>query len=114
MAADRQTLSYRLRAWLRALIDPGSAQRDVDDEIAYHLTREIERHVANGETHADAVNAARRAFGNPTLHREHTRDALGPRTLEHVAHDLRYAIRTLCQTPAYTAVVVASLAVGVG
>ena len=56
-------------AWirLRALVFRQRANNDLDEEMRYHLDREIERNVANGMTPSEARGAARRAFGNLTV-----------------------------------------------
>ncbi len=100
--------------WLRALLRPDTTQREIDDEVAYHLARDVERRVAHGVAPAEAQVAARRAFGNAGVHREHARDAMGTRLAEHLGQDMRYALRTLRRAPAYTVVVVVSLAIGIG
>jgi hypothetical protein len=104
----------RLKVWLRALLRPGATLRDVDEELHLHFEREVERNVARGLPPDEARFAARRMFGNVTVHREHTRDAAGARTLEHVAQDVRFAARTLRRTPGYAIVVITSVALGIG
>jgi predicted permease len=79
-----------------------------------HFEREVERNVASGLAPDEARVAAQRMFGNIAVHREHTRDAAGARTLEHVAQDVRYAVRTLRRTPGYAIVVFTSVALGIG
>ncbi|HJQ22092.1 MAG TPA: permease prefix domain 1-containing protein, partial [Gemmatimonadaceae bacterium] len=49
---------------LRALFTRARLESDLDEELRYHVDREIERQVANGMSRADAHVAARRAFGN--------------------------------------------------
>jgi hypothetical protein len=88
--------------------------RDVHDELQSHFEREVERNVARGASADDARRAAQRAFGNIAAHREDARDAAGTGMVEHVAQDVRYAVRTLRRRPGYAIVVVASVALGIG
>src|SRR5215467_15651495 len=105
---------HRALAWWRAAVRPRATQRDIDDELEYHIAREIERQVAQGATPSDAAAHARLVFGNVGVHRENARDAVGMRLIEQLAQDMRYALRTLVHAPAYTIVVTASLAIGIG
>jgi putative ABC transport system permease protein len=69
---------------------------------------------AQGMNPGDAAAASARAFGNTALLRERTREVWLFRWLEELAQDLRYALRGLRKTPLLAAVVVLSLALGIG
>lgn len=62
----------------------------------------------------DARAAALRSFGNPTRVAEETREIWSIVWLEQLWQDVRYGIRTLLRNPGFTAVVVLTLALGIG
>jgi putative ABC transport system permease protein len=108
------SLFRRLRRRLRAL----AFRRDVEQELADELQLHIELEQQKNERLGMAPNEARRAalvtFGGLERYKEEARDARGVRLLETMAQDLRYALRTMRRTPAFTAVVVLTLGLGVG
>ena len=99
---------------LRALMNRRSADAEIDDELRYHLERETERNIANGMSPADARAAARRAFGNPTVHAEAARDAMRWRWLDELTQDVSYALRTFRRAPTFVVGVVATIGLGLG
>jgi predicted permease len=92
-------------------------RRSDDDfaaEVESHIAMETERLVRDGMSPGDAAFEARRAFGNPTVVREQLHDAHPAARFEWIAQDVRHGLRSMRRNPAFTAIAVASLAIGIG
>ena len=104
-------------AWYRRLFNNLRSNRlssDIQREIDFHIAERTDDLVAGGMPEPDARREARRRFGNPGVQKERTRDADLLTWLESLGADVRYALRTLRSSPGFAAVVIVSLALGIG
>ena len=104
----------RIRMVLRSLVDRAGTERDMNDELRFHIEQEAESYVRQGMPPQEAMRRARLAFGSVDEARERHRDQRGSRGLEDLVGDIRYAVRTLWRDRALAFAGVATLALGIG
>ena len=83
-------------------------------EMQEHIECATDRFMARGMTRSEAQDAARREFGNVESIKEEARDARGGGWLDDLRKDVRYGMRSLLRTPAFTLVALLSLTLGIG
>ncbi len=86
----------------------------LDDELRFHLERQIEENLNAGMNPDDARSAALRSFGNPALLRDQAHDTWAWLWLESIVRDLKYAFRQVRKSPGFTITAVGMLALGLG
>jgi len=99
---------------IRALRSRQRAERDLDDELSFHLEMEARKKRLEGVPDDQARRSARAAFGGVEQVREQCRDVRGLGWLEDLGRDLRYGVRVLRQSPAFALIAMLSLAIGIG
>jgi putative ABC transport system permease protein len=99
---------------LRWLIERSDKDAELREELQFHLEEEADERRADGLAEDEARWAARRELGNLALVEENTRAAWGWTRLEQLARDVAFGLRQLRRNPGFSAVAIATLALGIG
>jgi putative ABC transport system permease protein len=104
---------YHFRLRLRTLLLPRKVERDLEDELSFHLAMQAQANAKASMSLQKAEQAARRQFGGLTQHQEACRDQIYGLT-ETAARLLGAGLKTLLREKAYLfAIVVMALAIGI-
>src|SRR5262245_3506769 len=91
---ERRTgMAGRLLTVLRSLLNRSKAERELDEELRYHIEQQVEQNVRLGMSREAAGEEARRTFGGVEQAKERSRDLRGGRWLEELWRDLRFGAR---------------------
>jgi predicted permease len=105
-----------MQIWLRfkALVRRRQLDRDLEDEVRFHLAMREEKYQQAGLSAEEAHVATQRRFGNIALLKEVTREMWTFASLEAFWRDARFGARSLRKNPGFTALAVLTLALGMG
>ena len=98
----------------RGLLRKGHQEDEFNDELSAHLEMLVEENLRRGVSPAEARLAASRALGGVESMKEAYRQQQRWTTIETLLQDLRYALRLCARKPAFAALVIVTLGLGIG
>ncbi len=105
-----RSLPFRLRAFVQR----GRLERDMNEELWSHFEQQVEENQRAGMSPEEARRAASIAFGSVDCVKEECRESWGVHFVDTLVQDCRVGLRGLVRNPGYTAVVVLTLGLGIG
>jgi hypothetical protein len=103
-------LLSRISTWWRAVSQGRELDRQIDEELNFHIESYSEDLIREGLPHDEAMRRARAELGSVSARKENCRSAWGTRIVDELFGDLRFAVRMLAKSPGLTAIAITSLA----
>jgi predicted permease len=102
------------RSGLNAIFRRSRWEREMNEELKFHIENRAEELERSGTPHAEALRRARVEFGGMESYKERCRDASGAAWIDELTRNLRYTGRSIRKRPGFAVVAVLSLALGIG
>src|SRR6476661_7309401 len=103
-----------LRTRLRSLLNRTTVDRELDEELRFHVEQHVEKLMQSGIPETEARRQACLLFGSREQIKEECHEARGTHLLETLWQDIHYSARILRKSPAFALTVILTLALGIG
>ena len=104
----------RITTRFGSLFQRDRMEADLEKELRFHVDMLTEQHVRAGIAPDQARRLALSAFGSVAQVKDNVRDTWMSRAVEAIAQDVRYGVRNLRRNPGFAAVVIVTMALGIG
>ena len=104
----------QLRSWTSALLGRRRTEREMDEEMQFHMEARAADLMTRGVPAQEAKRQAKLEFGGMETAKQQCRDAVGVSFVETLMQDVRHGVRAMSRTPMFTVTAVVVLALGIG
>jgi len=105
---------YALRARLRALVGSARSDRDLSDELSFHLAMQKRANEERGMSSAEAERRARLSLDGVQQTKERLHEQRSVPWFDHLRQDVTFAIRMIFRTKVVSLAVIVTFALGIG